>query len=507
MTRYATMVLLLIGQLIVAGCGGGEGESGGSQATSGATPAGAGPVNSASETVAISTVPANLTVDKVKSEAPEDQAGYAGQTYLGGRVVVQVETPHNYPVGAAGQPVVWSQTINHPGARGLRIYFAGFAVEDAEKPGTFQNDYVAVQNANGEVIARYAGASAGFWSEYVLGDSVTVSLHSDEAQTDYGFKITRYEFYTEQVYVGDNDYPESYEESIYLTNDLLDMAGFPVGDPIHTHGQPVARLLRFSGTMVFFCTGFLFDSHRLMTNEHCVATQNECGATVAQFNFENYADGSQGPVTNVACANLLEANAALDYAVLRLPWGAGSQFGALHLTDQDAQQDDPLVVIQHPQGWTKRVSLQDCRVSNAAIGNNYMGHQCDTMGGSSGSPVMNHDTFDVVALHRAAGATMTDANSQNIAVRMSRILEVCQNCSTTIPLLDDDQDGLLNIADNCPQMANPDQADADGDGLGDVCDALADLHTAAWWIHRRVRRYWQGDGDGQATLDGACADN
>ena len=39
---------------------------------------------------------------------------------------------------------------------------------------------------------------------------------------------------------------------------------------------------------------------------------------------------------------------------------------------------------------------------------------------------------------------------------------------------DSDNDGVSDDLDNCPNVANPDQADADGDGVGDACEADRD---------------------------------
>ena len=43
-------------------------------------------------------------------------------------------------------------------------------------------------------------------------------------------------------------------------------------------------------------------------------------------------------------------------------------------------------------------------------------------------------------------------------------------CDPLNRLNDDDSDRVVNEVDNCPGVYNPDQADADGDRIGDVCD-------------------------------------
>ena len=65
--------------------------------------------------------------------------------------------------------------------------------------------------------------------------------------------------------------------------------------------------------------------------------------------------------------------------------------------------------------------------------------------------------------------------------------------ASAMSVTDSDSDGVVDAADNCPLTANADQADLDGDGIGDVCDPLID-----------------SDGDlvaddaGQLPADGEC---
>jgi len=52
-------------------------------------------------------------------------------------------------------------------------------------------------------------------------------------------------------------------------------------------------------------------------------------------------------------------------------------------------------------------------------------------------------------------------------------------CQAVVPTVDTDGDGVPDATDDCPRVANPDQRDGDRDGVGDVCDDCPDDVDAA----------------------------
>jgi hypothetical protein len=69
------------------------------------------------------------------------------------------------------------------------------------------------------------------------------------------------------------------------------------------------------------------------------------------------------------------------------------------------------------------------------------------------------ETATLIISNPSAGLTLGTTTTQNITITDN---------------LDGDGDGVLDDIDNCPLIPNPDQADFEGDGVGDVCDSDTD---------------------------------
>ena len=78
----------------------------------------------------------------------------------------------------------------------------------------------------------------------------------------------------------------------------------------------------------------------------------------------------------------------------------------------------------------------------------------------SDEPSISADGRFVAFNSRASNLVPGDTNiSQDVFVR-----------NVEPPPTDSDGDGVANPNDNCPDVSNADQADADSDGVGDACD-------------------------------------
>ena len=71
--------------------------------------------------------------------------------------------------------------------------------------------------------------------------------------------------------------------------------------------------------------------------------------------------------------------------------------------------------------------------------------------------------------HFLLGSADRTADFAGITTSQGR-LNIYRALASDLQLDDSDSDGFLDIYDNCPDLANPDQVDTDVDGVGDPCD-------------------------------------
>ncbi len=201
-------------------------------------------------------------------------------------------------------------------------------------------------------------------------------------------------------------------------NDLQSICDFEGGE-IFRWGQHVANLKILSTDDAYYpCTGFLLTESLLITNRHCV--NDTTHRVVAELDYVDCPEDGAGVAAVLARpTDAFSENA--DFAILRLAGSSGRGDPPPMLAVVDLDPQTPAIVVQHPGNEPKQVAREDCEVArNNPVEYVFM-HTCDTVGGSSGSPVFGVDG-KVIGMH-ATGFAETGLGKRNTAIKTAGILK------------------------------------------------------------------------------------
>jgi Trypsin-like peptidase domain len=281
-----------------------------------------------------------------------------------------------------GPGTVFTEEVTQPNVTSMRLRFK---VVDRGQAGLWT---VVVTAGNRRWEHAPAAGETEFWSDEMPGASVFVTVVSTVAQPRMKLTIDRIAGGTQPAV----------PKSITLPDERDPWNA--VQEPFTTLGRSVVRL-RFVDDVkkkVFVCTGWLvFDSLHVLTNDHCINSEPERESALADIDF----DQGTVPARSVRFRRLLMSDERLDFSLLELEdpihrpaLGLGGSIAA----------NQQLAIIQHPAGEPKQLSERGCTVAQASVAGvtadpTDFEHRCDTLGGSSGSPVLDRTSLNVVGLH------------------------------------------------------------------------------------------------------------
>lgn len=174
--------------------------------------------------------------------------------------------------------------------------------------------------------------------------------------------------------------------------------------------RPIGRLDVLYKKNMSTCTAFLFHQSYIMTNHHCIDGKPKKIVFRLGYSFEGTPKKSRSFDVNI---KPVEMNEKLDYAILRVDTSnPGNWSGSLKLSFRNIQDRQSLHLIGHPGGLPKMLSGPgNCHITNPFLheihrtgGSKVMAvnYNCSSIGGNSGSPVLDQKTGEVIALNHSS---------------------------------------------------------------------------------------------------------
>ena len=188
---------------------------------------------------------------------------------------------------------------------------------------------------------------------------------------------------------------------------------------------PVGRLdLLVNGPMgsgVANCTASIISARHIITNNHCFP-EGQGAVKQASLLMDFYSEDNEATAKRFEVKVVpVERNAELDFVIAEVAGNPSAIFGRIALEPRDPEPGESLLIIHHPMGMPKHMTRGGCRAhAPVAVQGTDIRHRCDTLPGSSGSPILSEGSGRMLGLHYG-GSPNPGPNTWNFGKRLSEI--------------------------------------------------------------------------------------
>jgi TPR repeat protein len=201
---------------------------------------------------------------------------------------------------------------------------------------------------------------------------------------------------------------------------------FPPEDPIRQYSAAVGRLDVQWDSCMLPCTATLLPDRTIVTARHCLVQLGNTRPRAARMVFNHYSQMDREGDVQVIDVDLSSIQVVQplpgqtqrpDIAFARLR-SAPTNITPLRLAERaPAAESLSLEIIQHPEGLRKSTSELICRSIRRVDAMVY--HRCDTVPGSSGSPIMSRFSPDqVFAVHTTGSGYTSDPSDPESSLHL-----------------------------------------------------------------------------------------
>ncbi|RHY95842.1 hypothetical protein DYB37_002856 [Aphanomyces astaci] len=370
--------------------------------------------------------------------------------------------------GSAGLAETYNRTIHlgestsiklaYPNSRFIYIRFSKLDLPPGDILTLSTNETTVVYKGHGRRRHRPTTSphdDTSFYSDRLMGDAVEVTYTPDKANKDKKYQSSK-NYRSFGISIGSyirGVARVSSTDGTSLVNPACVSAApawrpascFKESDPqVYKSSRSLARMVMLgsSSSVAQYATGFLVGcSGYFLTNEHNVRTQTQVDATDFGFLAASPTCDDVCNRRSLGCppklllrgsATLVAVDTSLDYALLRFDSHARRQLKRLNVAYLPLRKDkanwtrltgEHIYVPQHPDGTAAKVAARlksghdavivDANVTNKC-GKRQLGYMADTIGGSSGSPVVASTDHTVLGLHHCGEC---NAGADGMALR------------------------------------------------------------------------------------------